>query len=117
MKRHTDPLHIIAGSSKVLVDGTDRDLKGVESPVTSSRAAIHNDDERLLAQIGYKQVHSYVAAHGRVLTRSRSSAGSLPDGQLYLMPSLSWACLDQCRLHLVAHSWLVALRLLCGAGL
>ena len=68
MKGHPDFLPIIAGSSIVSVDGTDRGQKGIDFPVTSSRATIHDDDERLLAQIGYKQVVLYVMDHDRVLT-------------------------------------------------
>lgn len=63
-----------------------------KEPVESRQpvmATIHDDDERLLARIGYKQVHQIThQIHGvlRVLTHIRNFAASLPNGRQSPMP-------------------------------
>ena len=55
--------------------------------VRSPMATIQNDDERLLAQIGYKQVRALQRLMIIDLHSARSSEGSLHDGPPCLMPS------------------------------
>jgi hypothetical protein len=72
------------------VDG--RNKVTAQGVVHTSTTAIHDDDERLLARIGYRQVRDTLRLPEIMLTTDRSCVASLRSGRPFLTLSLSLVC-------------------------
>jgi hypothetical protein len=97
-----------------------RSPKDLEANRRRGMATIQDDDERLLARIGYRQVcYKPLQPRARRVSshhRPRNCAENSPSGPPYPMQSPFLVCLARCQRHSAAQLWREVRQLPCGHG-